>query len=187
MKVDVTVSVDVTPTPRMRQVSSMFDAPIAKKATRSWVGDVGIEERPWQIGLIVGPSGAGKTTIARQMFGPEHRVEWDGRSVVDNFDPSLGVDQIAEALGAVGFNTIPAWLRPHGTLSNGEKFRCDLARVQEDVLAARRVMQQEEAATTDTRAHRLDHRQCRRHRDRRIEGIAAFAQDPHARLGGECL
>ena len=29
---------------------------------------------------------------------------------------------------AVGFNTIPAWLRPYGVLSNGEKFRVDLAR-----------------------------------------------------------
>lgn len=29
---------------------------------------------------------------------------------------------------AVGFNTIPAWLRPFGVLSNGEKFRVTMAR-----------------------------------------------------------
>jgi len=128
MRVDITVSVDATPTPRMRQVSSMFDAPIAKKAARSWSGDVPIDERPWSVGLIVGPSGAGKSTVARQMFGAEFRATWDDRSVVDNFDSTLSVETISQALSAVGFNTIPAWLRPYGTLSNGEKFRCDLAR-----------------------------------------------------------
>ena len=128
MRVDVSVSVDAEPTSRMRQVSGMFDAPVAKKTGRTWSGDVPIEDRPWSIGLVVGPSGAGKSTIARQMFGDEFHANWDGRSVVDNFDVSLTVHQISEALSAVGFNTIPAWMRPYGTLSNGEKFRCDLAR-----------------------------------------------------------
>lgn len=122
------VGSDIKPTARMRQVSSMFDAPIEKKATRTWSGDVPIEDRDWSIGLIVGPSGAGKSTVARQMFGAEHRVAWDDRSVIDSFDASLSVEQVSNALSAVGFNTIPAWLRPYGTLSNGEKFRCDLAR-----------------------------------------------------------
>lgn len=129
MRVDVCVSTDVNPTTRMRQVSGMFDAPIEKKSHRRWSGDVPIEDRSWSIGLIVGPSGAGKSTVARQMFGSEFHASWDHRSIVDNFDPTLSVDSISQALSAVGFNTIPAWLRPHGTLSNGEKFRCDLARM----------------------------------------------------------
>ena len=79
----------------------------------------------WKVGLIVGPSGAGKSTIARQMFGPEHTNVWGGKSVIDSFDSALTVDQVSSALSAVGFNTIPAWLRAYGTLSNGEKFRCD--------------------------------------------------------------
>jgi len=127
-KVDVSVGIELEPTTRMRQVSTMFDAPVEKKASRSWSGDVPIEERDWQIGLVVGPSGAGKSTIARQLFGEEFRASWDAPSVVDSFDKGLSVQQISEALGAVGFNTIPAWCRPYGTLSNGEKFRCDLAR-----------------------------------------------------------
>lgn len=35
---------------------------------------------------------------------------------------------ISEACAAVGFNTIPALLRPYRVLSNGERFRVDLAR-----------------------------------------------------------
>jgi GNAT superfamily N-acetyltransferase len=128
MRVDVTVSVEQSATARMRQVSAMFDAPIAKKAARTWSGEVPIEDRPWSIGLVVGPSGAGKSTVARQMFGESHTTAWDQRSVVDNFPREMSIETISTALSAVGFNTIPAWVRPYGTLSNGEKFRCDLAR-----------------------------------------------------------
>ena len=126
MRVDVSVSVETEPTARMRQVSGMFDAPIAKKLGRSWSGDVPIDDKPWSIGLIVGPSGAGKSTVAAQMFGVPFSAQWDHRSVIDNFAAS--VETTSAALTAVGFNTVPAWLRPYGTLSNGEKFRCDLAR-----------------------------------------------------------
>jgi GNAT superfamily N-acetyltransferase len=114
----------------MRQVASIFDAPIAAKATRTWTGRVPLEDRDWQIGLIVGPSGGGKSTIARELFGPAVEIAWPATtSVIDSFDAALSVEQISTALSAVGFNTIPAWLRPYGTLSNGEKFRCDLARL----------------------------------------------------------
>lgn len=33
------------------------------------------------------------------------------------------------ALSAVGLGSVPTWLRPYPILSNGEKFRADLARV----------------------------------------------------------
>jgi len=128
--ISVTVSANVAPTARMRQVAGIFDAPIAEKATRTWTGRVPLEDRDWQIGLIVGPSGAGKSTIARELFGPPLDITWPANaSVIDSFDAVLSVEQISAALSAVGFNTIPAWLRPYGTLSNGEKFRCDLARL----------------------------------------------------------
>jgi ABC-type glutathione transport system ATPase component len=69
-EISITVSTDLTPTARMRQVASIFDAPITAKATRTWSGRIILEDRDWQIGLIVGPSGAGKSTIARELFGP---------------------------------------------------------------------------------------------------------------------
>jgi ABC-type ATPase with predicted acetyltransferase domain len=31
-------------------------------------------------------------------------------------------------MGAVGLNTIPSWYKPYQVLSNGEKFRADVAR-----------------------------------------------------------
>lgn len=130
MKVHVTVGVDVQPTIRMKQMSAMFDAPIGDKMQRTWDADVPLDERPWQIGAIVGPSGAGKSTVARQMFGEPFVPDWPrGVSIVDAFGTDYSIDDISNALGSVGFNTIPAWMRPYETLSNGERFRCDLARV----------------------------------------------------------
>lgn len=41
---------------------------------------------------------------------------------------SVGSIRISAICQAVGFNTIPAWLRPFAVLSNGEKFRVELAR-----------------------------------------------------------
>jgi hypothetical protein len=48
--------------------------------------------------------------------------------VIDDFAGTLSMEQVSSACQAVGFNTIPAWLRPFYVLSNGERFRVELAR-----------------------------------------------------------
>lgn len=113
---------------RARQVSSMFDVPEQTEQVIRWTGEVPIHERPWNIGLIVGPSGAGKSSIMRSLFGDAPRLEWSGASMLDDFRAGIPLQQITDACSAVGFNTIPAWLRPFHVLSNGEQFRADLAR-----------------------------------------------------------
>ncbi len=79
----------------------------------------------YQIGLIVGPSGSGKTTLLNSIRKPVV-ISWDDTaSVASHFgDPQTARDK----LSATGLNSIPAWCRPYSTLSNGEKFRADLAR-----------------------------------------------------------
>jgi ABC-type ATPase with predicted acetyltransferase domain len=64
----------------------------------------------------------------RETFGHASNFDWSAISVIDDFDKKHSVDDVAKICQAVGFNTIPAWLRPYGVLSNGEKFRVDLAR-----------------------------------------------------------
>lgn len=128
MNVEVAVSTLISRSMRARQLEAMFDVPGSDEQTRTWSGVAPLDERPWNVGLIVGPSGAGKTTVARQMFGDELVPEWSAESVVDDFDESLTMQEIANACQAVGFNTIPAWLRPFDVLSTGERFRVDLAR-----------------------------------------------------------
>lgn len=114
---------------RARQLEGMFDVPPAKTQSVEWHGDIDLSE-DWSVGLIVGPSGCGKSTCARELFPTQlARVNnWGADCVIDDFDKSLSVRDIADVCMAVGFNTIPAWLRPHRVLSNGEQFRVDLAR-----------------------------------------------------------
>lgn len=83
----------------------------------------------WSIGVIVGPSGTGKTQIAKKMF-PDILVssfEYSGKSVVDDMPEEVSIDDITKMFYAVGFGSVPSWLKPYNVLSNGEKMRVDLA------------------------------------------------------------
>lgn len=87
----------------------------------------------WNIGLIVGQSGTGKTTIATNKFKnfylfKEHK--WDNeKSILDNFDEQIITEKIIESLTKVGFSSPLNWLKPYNLLSNGQKMRVDLARL----------------------------------------------------------
>lgn len=126
--IDLVVESETSTSVRARQVCSMFDCPPSEKCRLEWKCEFPIEEQDWNVGLIVGPSGSGKSSIMRHVFGEMPPLEWNAKSVVDDFDKRFSVEKIAEVCSAVGFNTIPAWMRPHAVLSNGEKFRVDLAR-----------------------------------------------------------
>lgn len=129
-RVDLVVETKVSRTSRARQLEGMFDVPASQKSRLEWHADVPIEVADWNVGLIVGPSGSGKTQIARALWGEalEAELAWGKASVIDDFDTTLSIEEITGACSAVGFNTIPAWLRPFAVLSNGERFRVDLAR-----------------------------------------------------------
>ncbi len=106
----------------------MFDVPPQETSRIEWTVDVPGLEEDWRVGLIVGPSGSGKSSVMRHVYGEMPRLDWSAPSVVDDFPRGMSVQQITDACSAVGFNTIPAWLRPFRVLSNGEQFRVDLAR-----------------------------------------------------------
>jgi ABC-type ATPase involved in cell division len=125
---DIVVESDIPRSGRIAQLEGLFDVPKAKTSTLRWGGSLPIEDFKWNVGLIVGPSGCGKTTILQHVFGSPKIVRWDKRPVIDNFDSAFNVRDISEICQAVGFNTIPAWMRPYRVLSNGEQFRVDIAR-----------------------------------------------------------
>lgn len=129
--IDAVVSSPVSTSMRCRQIECLFDIPSQEKQTLRWSGDVPLDNRAWNVGLIVGPSGCGKSTVARALFGNDallSTLKWSKQSVLDDFPATSSLEDIAAICQAVGFNTIPAWLRPFAVLSNGEQFRVTLAR-----------------------------------------------------------
>jgi energy-coupling factor transporter ATP-binding protein EcfA2 len=118
---------------RVEQVRGLFDVPETRAIRHEWQVDLPIESIDWQIGLIVGPSGSGKTTIARRLFPGAYfhqGYDWpETKSVVDGFPAQLEGRAIMQALSSVGFSSPPHWLKRYEHLSNGQKFRCELARV----------------------------------------------------------
>jgi ABC-type ATPase with predicted acetyltransferase domain len=112
-------------------VKSLFNA--ESGCNFSLDADLDIDDGGWQIGVVVGPSGSGKTSIGRQIFGdpaPFWEPEWPAdRPIVDAIAPGGDFNAVTGALGSVGLGAVPTWLRPYPVLSNGEKFRADLARL----------------------------------------------------------
>lgn len=80
--------------------------------------------------MIVGASGTGKTTIARELFPDAYieRYEYTQESLLDDMPKDVTMQDITRVLSSVGFASVPSWLKPYSVLSNGEKMRCDLAR-----------------------------------------------------------
>jgi hypothetical protein len=128
--VKVTVQSPIHDSFRVRQVAGMFDLHVEGASAQTFEAEIPDANEPWDIGVIVGPSGSGKSTIARAAFGTAlyQGSEWPAnRAVIDCFG-DLPIKQITRTLTSVGFSSPPSWLKPFAVLSNGEKFRCELAR-----------------------------------------------------------
>lgn len=117
--------------PRVLQVEGLFDVPPAEQSRQLWQVNLPLDERAWHVGLIVGSSGAGKSTVARALF-PEALLgaqPWpEDAAVLDAFPAEMSVRTVIDWLTAVGFASPPSWLRPYRCLSTGEQFRVSMAR-----------------------------------------------------------
>ena len=113
---------------RVASVIGKFDLQ-SEKISERFVGNIELPDK-WQIGLIVGKSGTGKTTIAKQLFENSYitNYEYNADTVLDDMPKVCNVEQITSAFNAVGFSSPPSWLKPYSVLSNGQKMRVDLAR-----------------------------------------------------------
>jgi ABC-type lipoprotein export system ATPase subunit len=127
-EINITKSSDIVHSIRVKQLSAMFDVPLEHKSQVVLRGQLPIENIDWNVGLIVGPSGCGKSSIVKELFGDPAELDWSAASVIDDFPKDMSIQTISEVCQSVGFNTIPAWLRPYSVLSNGEKFRVEMAR-----------------------------------------------------------
>ena len=130
MKAIVKIDAHVPKTPRVLQVAGIMDVSVDQKLSRRWDINLPIEEQDWNIGLIAGASGSGKTTIARHFWpGSFHSPTWSDSPIIDDFPSDAPMRTIQQALMAAGLGSIPSWLLPYKVLSGGEQFRADVARL----------------------------------------------------------
>jgi ATPase subunit of ABC transporter with duplicated ATPase domains len=111
---------------RVNRVRSQYD--LRDEVIRErFTGALDVDD-DWQIGVITGPSGSGKSSIARQLWPTEIKVKpgpWKSSSVVDDLPGDD--DDVFRMLHRVGFGSIPSWLKPFGVLSMGEQMRVETA------------------------------------------------------------
>ncbi len=139
MKLTIRRTADVQKTARVIQLCGLFDVPPTERSESAWDISLPVEDEPWQIGLVVGSSGSGKTSLAREAWPAAPFVsanvgyDWPAdKAVVDGFPAELSIKDVTGALSSVGFSSPPAWLRPFAHLSTGEQFRATVARVLVD-------------------------------------------------------
>lgn len=131
MKIEVHNRCDDYDSYRAARVKSLFNCETG--ANFDLEAELPVDDEEWSLGLVVGPSGSGKTSIGREFFGGDAMWDMDSwpsdRPIVDAISPEGSFDQVTAALAGVGLGTVPTWLRPYPVLSNGEKFRANLARI----------------------------------------------------------
>lgn len=68
-----------------------------------FIGDIDLPEK-WQIGLIVGNSGTGKTTIAKELFPDAYfdKFEYTHDNVLDDMPKSTSCERITVSFKYIG-------------------------------------------------------------------------------------
>jgi len=104
--------------------ANSVDLDTETKLTHSFSVQADIETA-WNVGLIVGASGSGKTTLAKEIFGEDcFSIEIDfNLPVIEQFPREWTYEQCQKALIGIGLTSVPCWIRPMRTLSNGQQHR----------------------------------------------------------------
>ena len=77
------------------------------------------QDKDWQLGVIVGRSGTGKTSTGKQIWEgtPIYNPTWQtDQPIIDQIATNDSIDKATAYLSAVGLGTVPAWLRPYQVL-----------------------------------------------------------------------
>lgn len=114
---------------RCQAAANSLDIDVKKKSIHNLeINNINIPDK-WNIGLIYGASGSGKTTLAYNLFGKDifNNKLNEEKSIIDQLPGELSYEECANILNGIGLNSVPCWIRPIKTLSNGQKARAEAA------------------------------------------------------------
>jgi len=79
----------------------------------------------FSIGIIIGSSGSGKSVLLNDMTDIIKNPKFsEDKAICSHFESYKDAE---ERLQGAGLNSIPSWLKPFNTLSNGQQYRANLA------------------------------------------------------------
>jgi ABC-type Mn2+/Zn2+ transport system ATPase subunit len=110
------------------KAANSVDLDIEKKLTHHLTIRADLDT-PYNVGLIIGASGTGKTTLAKQIWGEDcfDALLKPDHAVISQFDDSYSYDERVAFLSGVGLASPTCWIAPAKTLSNGQQARAEAA------------------------------------------------------------
>lgn len=127
--VEVILEAPISNNFRCKMACDALDIDIKKKSVHHLkISGINIPEK-WNVGLIYGASGSGKTTLAKKLFGEDvfKAILNEDEPIINQLPKELTYDECAAILSGIGLNSVPCWVRPVKTLSNGQRARAEAA------------------------------------------------------------
>jgi ABC-type Mn2+/Zn2+ transport system ATPase subunit len=128
MKYEVLLESPISNNFRCKLACDSLDIDIAKKNKHHLIINATIPDS-FNIGVIYGASGSGKTTLAKNIFGQDvfKSPLQEDIPIINQFNECYSYEECASMLSGIGLNSVPCWVRPVYTLSNGQKARAEAA------------------------------------------------------------
>lgn len=114
---------------RCKMACDALDIDIKKKSVhRLKIDGINLPEK-WNVGLVYGASGSGKTTLLKKIFGDNvfKTSIKENEPIINQLPKDLTYEECASILTGIGLNSVPCWVRPVKTLSNGQRARAEAA------------------------------------------------------------
>lgn len=127
--VEVVLQSPVSNNFRCKMACDALDIDIKKKSVHHLKIDGINIPATWNVGLVYGASGSGKTTLAKKLFGDDvfKAILNEDEPIINQLPKELTYDECAALLSGIGLNSVPCWVRPVKTLSNGQRARAEAA------------------------------------------------------------
>jgi len=112
---------------RCQVAANSLDIDVEKKSIHHLkIDNINIPKK-WNVGLIYGNSGSGKTTMIKHLYGEnifDVKLN-ENEPIINQLPKDLSYEDCAKLLNGIGLNSVPCWIRPVKTLSNGQKARAE--------------------------------------------------------------